>query len=619
MCGIFGIKFVDSTRNVQEQLVVESTDLMKHRGPDDAGYWVSSGIGLGHRRLSIIDLSPLGHQPMFNEDDAVGLVFNGEIYNYQELYKPLCDSGHVFRSKSDTEVIIHAFEEWGIDCVHKFNGMFAVGIWDDKDQSLWVVRDRLGIKPIYYFWDGEVFIFSSEIKPILKTGFVRPEMNETVLDAYFSVGYVPGPETMFKYIKKVRPGHFLHLKDGRLIEKEYWDFADIAQIQLSDRQYEERLEELFCDSISKRLISDVPLGVFLSGGLDSSAIVAKMSEVVNDSINTFTVGYDMSRTFSEEPFADLVARKFKTKHHIFKLEPDDFFLSIGKLVEFAEEPIVEPAAIALYHISKLARETATVLLSGEGSDELLAGYYLYSIMDKIDKLRKYTPSPILSLSKIAAIIFNRLKIKKYSDWLALPLEKRYQGTSSYLTDNMKKALYTKEFYNSKGSYLEDTFAHYFSKAGSKQSSLSKMLYVDTKTWLVDDLLIKADKMTMAASIELRVPFLDYRMVELAASYPASMKINAGNGKAILKSIMKDKLPESIVYRKKMGFPVPIKDWFSNDLSRALHKISERPELKNWINVDFMQEVLRNHTSGVEDNGKLIMSLLVLTFWMDQYL
>lgn len=619
MCGIFGIKFVDSTRNVQERLVVESTDLMKHRGPDDAGCWVSGSIGLGHRRLSIIDLSPLGHQPMFNEDGSIGLVFNGEIYNYLELFKPLCDNGHVFRSKSDTEVIIHAFEEYGIDCVHKFNGMFAFGIWDDKDQSLWIVRDRLGIKPIYYFWDNEVLIFSSEIKPILKTGFVKPEMNEKVLDAYLSVGYVPGPDTMFKNIRKVRPGHFLHLKDGKLIEKEYWDFADIDQIHLSDKQYEDELENLLRDSIAKRLRSDVPLGVFLSGGLDSSAVVALMSDVVKDPINTFTVGYDIARTFSEEPFAELVADKFKTKHHVFKLEPDDFFLSIGKLVEFAEEPIVEPAAIALYHISKLARETATVLLSGEGSDELLAGYYLYSIMNKIDKFRKYTPSSILNLFKIAAVIFNRLKITKYTDWLTLPLEKRYQGTSSYLTDNMKKALYTKEFYNSKGSYLEDTFAHYFSKAGPKQSSLSKMLYVDTKTWLVDDLLIKADKMTMAASIELRVPFLDYRMVELAASYPASTKINAGNGKAILKSIMKDKLPESIVYRKKMGFPVPIKDWFSNDLSQVLHKIGERPELKNWINVDFMQEILRNHTSGMEDNAKLIMSLLVLTFWMNQYL
>jgi len=619
MCGIFGIKFVDSARNVQERLVVESTDLMQHRGPDDAGYWVSGSVGLGHRRLSIIDLSPLGHQPMFNEYNDVGLVFNGEIYNYQELYPPLCDRGHVFRSKSDTEVIIHAFEEWGIDCVHKFNGMFACGIWDAKDQSLWVVRDRLGVKPIYYFWDNEVFIFSSEIKPILKSGFVKPEMNETVLDAYFSVGYVPGPETMFKNIKKVRPGHFLHLKDGRLIEKEYWDFAEIEQIQLSDKQYEDKLEALLSDSISKRLISDVPLGVFLSGGLDSSAVVAKMSEMVKGSINTFTVGYDMTRTFSEEPFADLVARKFKTKHHVFKLEPDDFFASIGKLVEFAEEPIVEPAAIAMYHISKLARETAIVLLSGEGSDELLAGYYLYTIMGKIDKLQKYIPSSILGLPKYAAAFADQLKIKKYGDWLSLPLEKRYQGTSSYLTDSMKKTIYTKDFYDSKGSYLENTFANYFSKVRSRKDSLSKMLYVDTKTWLVDDLLIKADKMTMAASIELRVPFLDYRMVELAASFPAHTKINGGNGKAILKSIMKNKLPDTIVNRKKMGFPVPIKDWFSNDLAQATQKIASHPALANWINADFLRDVLRKHKSGVEDNGKLIMSLLVLTFWMDHYL
>jgi asparagine synthase (glutamine-hydrolysing) len=619
MCGIFGIKYIDSARLANKQLVIDSTDLMSHRGPDDAGYWVQGSVGLGHRRLSIIDLSPLGHQPMFNEDGCVGLVYNGEIYNYQELYKPLCDKGHTFRSRSDTEVIIHAYEEWGFDCVNQFNGMFAFGIWDERKQSLWIVRDRLGIKPLYYYWNGDVFIFSSEIKPILKTGFVKPEMNEKVLDAYFSLGYVPGPETMFRNIKKVMPGHYLSLHAGKLTDTEYWDFAYVEDNILSYREYEEKLEVLLQDSIRKRLRSDVPLGVFLSGGLDSSTVVALMSDMISDPINTFTVGYDMSRNFSEEPFAEMVATKFNTKHHVFKLEPDDFFTSIEKLVEFAEEPIVEPAAIALYHISKLARQSATVLLSGEGSDEILAGYFLYDIMSKIDKIQKYVPSPLLRLVKSASVFSNQLKIKKYSDWLCLPLERRYQGTSSYLTDMMKKDLYSKEFYDSKGNYLEDTFSAYFAKVGSKPDSLAKMLYVDTKTWLVDDLLVKADKMTMAASIELRVPFLDYRMVELAASFPSDIKLASGNGKAILKSIMKNKLPESIVNRKKMGFPVPIDNWFGSELKKSLDLLENNVELTKWINPEFMQHNIFKNNNGMADNGKLIMSLLVLTFWRDKYL
>jgi asparagine synthase (glutamine-hydrolysing) len=619
MCGIFGIKFVDGGRPVDRQMVVTATDLMTHRGPDDSGYWVQGSLGLGHRRLSIIDLSPLGHQPMFNEDGRIALVYNGEIYNYLELYQPLFDKGHHFKSKSDTEVIIHSYEEYGYDCLHQFNGMFSFGLWDEKRQSLWVVRDRLGVKPLYYYWDGNIFIFSSEIKPILETGYVKAEMNESVLDAYFSLGYVPGPETMFKNIKKVMPGHYLSLKDGCLTDTEYWDFAEIETTRLSESDCLARLEELLQDSVRMRLRSDVPLGVFLSGGLDSSAVVALMSQIVSEPINTYTVGYDKAKNFSEEPFAELIAKQFGTKHNVFRLEPDDFLASVEKLVHFSEEPIVEPAAIALFHISKLARGSATVLLSGEGSDEIFAGYYLYDFMGKIDQLQQWIPPSVLKLGRLAVNFSGKTKFRKYADWLCQPLSERYQGTSSYLTDSLKRDLYSQQFYLDKGDYLSNTFSNLFGKVAHKPDSLGKMLYVDTKTWLVDDLLIKADKMTMAASIELRVPFLDYRLVEFAASLPSALKLNHGNGKSILKSTMKNKLPDSIVSRKKMGFPVPVNNWFSNDLFNSISDNILESKIIGNFNNDKIRELLIDHKKEHNDNSKSIMTLLVLSEWHKRYI
>lgn len=619
MCGIFGIKYVDQSRPVNIEMVKDATDLMSHRGPDDSGYWVQGSLGLGHRRLSIIDLSPLGHQPMFNEDGHVGLVYNGEIYNYFELYQPLCELGHRFSSKSDTEVIIHGYEEWGYDCLSRFNGMFAFGLWDENRQSLWVVRDRLGIKPLYYFWDGSVFIFASEIKPILETGHVKPQLNESALDAYFSLGYVPGPETMFKQIKKVRPGHFLRLCDGELTENNYWDFADIPESTQSEAELQEQMKALLVDSVRLRMRSDVPLGLFLSGGLDSSAIVALMSEQTYEPVNTFTIGFGGAQDYSEEHYADAVAKLFSTKHSVLNLEPDDFFASLDQLVMFAEEPIVEPAAIALYHISKLARQKATVLLSGEGSDELFAGYYLYDFMNKIDVMQKYIPPAFGRMGQMAAAMTGKAKYKKYADWFCHPLTERYQGTSSYLTYSLKQAYYSQNFLSLKGEYLEQVFAKYFDNVKDKPDSLGKMLYVDTKTWLVDDLLVKADKMTMAASIELRVPFLDYRMVEFAASLPSRLKLDAGNGKVILKSIMADKLPQEIVTRKKMGFPVPVNNWFSNELFDEVKSYISSSFVGYYLNKEAIATLLDNHKNRVEDNSKFIMSLLVISKWHEKYI
>ncbi len=531
MCGIFAIHFFNPQCPVNMQMVQESTDVMHHRGPDHSGYFVDGNTGLGHRRLSIIDLS-FGHQPMTNEDGEVIVVYNGEIYNYKEIKGELVSKGHIFRTDCDTEVIVHGYEEWGPDCLQKFNGMFAFVLLDKRHRRLWAVRDRLGIKPVYYYQDKDVFIAASEIKAILKTGLVRSALNENVLDAYFSVGYVPGPETMFKGIRKVLPGHFLLVDTQGVREVEYWDFAAIQEVSADESEALERIESLLTDSVRKRLISDVPVGAFLSGGLDSSVVVGLMAKLISPQpVNTFTVAYHEG--YSEKEYAQIVAEQFKTNHNVFYLESEDFFSSLETLVRFAEEPIVEPAAIALYHISKLAREHAIVLLSGEGSDEVFAGYFLYQFMLKLEKLRQFTPEVLLSSLPFLGSFLSRLKYKKYLDWFAQPLSNSYQGTSSYLTPSLKKYLYHPDFYKNKSNYLEERFAHYFNKVIGKDP-LSQMLYVDTKTWLVDDLLVKADKMTMAASIELRVPFLDYRLIETATSLPSYFKLQNNEGTYIIK-------------------------------------------------------------------------------------
>lgn len=615
MCGIFGIHFFDPQRIVSLQMVRDATDIMRHRGPDDSGYFVEDSLGLGHRRLSIIDLDA-GHQPMTNEDGNIIIVYNGEIYNYKEIKQDLVNRGHVFRTDCDTEVIVHGFEEWGTDCLHKFNGMFAFIVFDKHHQLLWVVRDRLGIKPLYYYQDKDVFLVASEVKALLKTGLIKSELNENVIDSYFSIGYVPGPETMFQGIRKVQPGHYLLLSGSKVSKYQYWDFSEVEPINYSEKEAHERLEALLTDCVRKRLVSDVPVGAFLSGGLDSSMVVGLMDGMIApQSVNTFTVAYHQG--FSEKEYAQAVADQFRTNHHVFYLEPDDFFSSLKTLVRFAEEPIVEPAAIALYHISRLAREHATVLLSGEGSDEVFAGYFLYQFMAKIEQWRRYLPGIFFSCLSFLNSVSPKFKIKKYLDWANLPLSRRYQGTSSYLTPSLKKHLYSPEFMHDRSHYLEDQFEGYFNKV-RKKDPLSQMLYVDTKTWLVDDLLVKADKMTMAASIELRVPFLDYRLLEAATALPSNLKNRNGEGKYLLKKIAEKFLPDEIIYREKKGFPVPTQKWFQGDLMRQVESIVCEFKKEAWFQASTLDKMIDSHKAGREDHSKFFMTLMVFSEWQKQY-
>jgi asparagine synthase (glutamine-hydrolysing) len=619
MCGIFGIYYSDPKKQISTETIRSAIDQMKHRGPDDSGIFQNKNVGLGHRRLSIIDLSS-GHQPMFNEDNSIALVYNGEIYNFKEIKDQLVQKGHDFKTNCDTEVIIHAYEEWGTDSVKLFNGMFAFILWDSTKNRLWVVRDRLGIKPVYYYWDGATFVCASEVKPILNTGVIASNINHQVLDAYCTLGYVPGPDTMFQDIYKLLPGCFFLVENGQLREIEYWDFCSTEEIDIPFDDAKDKIEFLLKDSIQKRLMSDVPLGVFLSGGIDSSAVVALMCEENLSKIKTFTVSYDKKLKVGEEAYAAMIANKFHTDHHVFELSSGEFFESLDTLVSFAEEPIVESAGISLYHISQMARSYATVLLSGEGSDEVFAGYFLYDFFCKINSIRKYTPSFLFRPLKTISNLSGNIKLNKYMNWLESPPEQSYMGTSNYLNNNIKEQFYSREFYKTKGNYLEDTFLRYFSKVKNKKGLLNKLLYVDTKTWLVDDLLIKADKMTMATSVELRVPFLDYRLVEFAASLPDNYKISNSQRKYILKTILKDRLPTEILQRKKMGFPVPTQNWFKTDLFDTVRdKILNDQHFKILFNYPFLEKLLSEHKSGKRDHGKLLMMLLVLWAWKRKFL
>jgi asparagine synthase (glutamine-hydrolysing) len=627
MCGICGIVSYGKDRLVNQKIMKDMVTLIDHRGPDDEGIYLgwemqpgAFRLGLGNRRLSIIDLSPKGHQPMCNEKETIWVSYNGEIYNFREIKEQLEQKGHAFKSHTDTEVIIHAYEEWGTESIKRYIGMFAFMLWDSEREYVWVVRDRLGIKPVYYYWDNETFVCSSEIKPILKTGVVKYAINEKTLDSYFTLGYVPSPETLFSRIRKLKAGHFIELENGTLREKEYWDFSNVEPAHMDIAAAEEKIRELITDSINKRLLSDVPLGVFLSGGIDSSAVVALMSDLVTGPIDTFTVSYDKKYKVGEDPYADLVSRQYKTRHHVFRLEPDDFFSSIESLVHFAEEPIVESAAIALYHISKLARQKVIVLLSGEGGDEVFGGYHLYQFMKKISSYQRFMPFGAKNIFKAIAPLAPYMKYRKYLEWLSLPLEKRYMGTSGYLTESLKREFYRKDYFERKGDYAENTFASYFGRVSHTRDIINAMLYVDTKTWLVDDLLLKADKMTMAASIELRVPFLDHRLVELSASLPSTYKIRNGEGKFILKKIMESRLPKEIVYRKKMGFPVPTAQWMKDDLK---DKVQETVLDRNSITRDYfdsgrISRMIKDNTEGKDDYNRILLTLLILEIWNNHY-
>ena len=624
MCGIAGLIKYNHGDIVAE--ITAMRDVFPYRGPDDKGSWIHPNrmLALGHRRLSILDPTPAGHQPMQDEDNGLTIVFNGEIYNYLEIREELRSKGSHFKTGTDTEVILKAFAQWGEDCLQHFNGMFAFAIWQEKEQRLFIARDRLGIKPFYYFENNNGFYFASEIKAIRA---VLPEplsVQDELIDAYMSFGYVPGEDTLLKGVKRLLPGHYMFkgVSGEQVSPKKYWDLDFTANEDRGEDYYLEEARSLLDSAIDLRLRSDVPLGIFLSGGLDSSAVVGLLSPRVNEPLKTFSVAYDFGCQFNEMPYARQVAKKFNTAHHEIFITPDDFKNFIPQFIHLMDEPVTESAAISLYYVSKLAREQVTVVLSGEGSDEIFGGYDLYQYMGVLEKYFRICGKGITGL---LAELGGRLlpegnKLVKYLFLGSIPLEQRYKGISTY------EERYKKRLYNDAFTLLcrkqKDTAVNRFLTALFKQTQnndvLSRMLNFDTKTWLVDDLLIKADRMSMAASLELRVPFLDYRLVEFAASMPAKYKIRNGQGKYLLKKMMVDILPKEIIYRKKMGFPTPLKMMFEGDLYGYAQDVllSTSAEVSAYFARERIEEILLEHKKQKMDHHRLIWQLIVLEQWLE---
>lgn len=618
MCGIFGIFFKENNRVINKKWVASVIAPMNHRGPDEEGIYINGNVCLGHKRLNIIDLNA-GPQPVYNENRDVCVVFNGEIYNYKELRSELIKKGHVFQTKCDTEVIVHSYEEWRDECVNRLQGMFAFCVYNKRQNTFFLARDRIGIKPLYFYNDNSVFIFSSEIKPILYSNLVPRDVNSDAIDFYMSIGYVPAPETMFKGIYKLEPGYCLSIDRNGINKHEYWKLSAGNNTALSFKEASRRLEEEISECVRSHMMSDVPLGVFLSGGLDSSAVVGLMSHHSNSPVKTFSVGYKNAKKENELGYARIIADKFKTEHHEFILEPGDFFESINIFLHYSEEVIIESAAIALYQLSKVARQHVTVLLSGEGADELFGGYPLHWKMNKLERYHRYLKY-VPGFKESAYFKALPEKIRKYIYWISVPFESRYKTVSSDVIPDMKNSMYTQDFMeisdNKVESFFEDVYANI-----SDMTMLQKMLYVDTKYWLPDDLLIKADKMTMATSVELRVPFLDHKLVEFAFGLPDEYKSNWTQGKLILKNSVESLLPHDIIYRPKKGFPVPVSKWFSGELYDRVSKIllEHRTLQRGYFNKKYIEGILQRHKKGREDLSKRIFSLLLLELWHRMYI
>ena len=635
MCGIAGFFLrshsADPARN--QRIIRAMTDSIAHRGPDDDGFLVApaaanSSVALGHRRLSIIDVSVHGHQPMFNETGALAIIYNGEIYNHADLRPALEAAGHVYGSHCDTETILHSYEQHGQDCVKAFRGMFAFAIWDTRTSTLFCARDRLGIKPLYYYFDGEIFVFASEIKALLEHPSVSARLDPSLLPEYLSFGYMSGEETLFQGIRKLMPGHTLTISaaEFRPVIRQYWEIPVTQQPDdRSDAEWIRQCRERLETSVRLRLMSDVPLGMFLSGGVDSSAIAALMQRMVTEPVKTFAVGYKEAQ-FSELDYARQVAAQIGTDHHEVVIGMEEFFNSLPSLIWHEDEPISWPSSVSLYHVSKLASAQVKVVLTGEGSDELFAGYgrYRYQLMSQA-QMRAYGVVP----QSVRSLIRKQIAT---SSLLPADLRRKLKHTVLGRTETLQ-SLYLENFYGAfsardveqllgPGTRSGEAYAHFVSAFDSvpQLPYLERLLYADKKTYLVE-LLMKQDQMSMAASIESRVPFLDHPFVEFASQIPPHMKLRGKVGKYILKEAVSDLLPASIIHRKKMGFPTPLKQWLLEPSAASLYDflLEKDTLLAEYIDRPALTSLLTRHRNGSEDATDRIWNLLNLQLWGDMFL
>jgi asparagine synthase (glutamine-hydrolysing) len=634
MCGICG-KFDLHGQGISEDLLKEMCRSFAYRGPDDEGILVSPPIGLGHRRLSIIDLTSAARQPMSNEGGDIWICFNGEIYNFQELASGLHVRGHSFKSRSDFESIVHLYEEEGISCLKYLNGMFAFALWDGRCDRLWLVRDRLGIKPLVYYWDGQQFLFASEIKALLCDPVVSRDIDPEALDLYLTLNYIPAPWTIFKNIRKLLPGHYLLLEKGRVITERYWDIsapektAEEASPQ-SGNTPEARLRTLLEESVTRRLISDVPLGAFLSGGIDSSIVVGLMAKNTSRPVETFSIGYRDLPSFDETSYAREVAQFNQTRHHEFKLGYKDILEAFPKVLENTDEPFADSSAVPTYIVSRETRNHVTVALSGDGGDELFAGYRMYLgeyWSDYYSKLPSFLRNGLIS-PLINALPDARDKpglekirrVKKFLRGMSNAFANRFCGWRQIFPYPMRqKLLRQAPDQNLYLGLVQQWVADH--KADFEGDRINLMLYLDVKGLLPGDMLTKVDRMSMANSLEVRVPFLDHTVVEYVFTLLGPRKLGPTGGKRILLETFKELLPPSLHKRPKWGFEMPIGAWLRRELRFLIDDYLQRDVIRKQDIFDYatIEELITAHMTGRRDTSWELWNLIVFQHWYRTYM
>lgn len=623
MCGIVGI--ISYKEPVDERLLISMRDTLVHRGPDDKGIWISPDrkVGLGHRRLSIIDLSPAGHQPMSDEEGKIWIVHNGEIYNFQEIRQELEEGGYRFKSNTDTEVIIYAYKEWGIGCLQKFNGMFAFGIWDEKEKRLFLARDRVGKKPLYIVRYENKVAFASEIKAILRDRDFDRKVDLDALNCYFAYGYILDEMCIFENIQKLPPAHYaiLDVRGGLKIRR-YWDSSIF---QFSDKKFSEEalleeLEELLTDSVRKRMISDVPLGVFLSGGLDSSLVVAFMSKVSDRPVKTFSIGFEEAK-YNELPHARIIAKYFGTEHHELIVKPNAFTI-LPELLKQFDEPFADPSMIPTYYVSKATKDYVTVALSGDGGDELFGGYSTYADTIMNYYIAKFVPSIFrIGISSMTGIIPEKIKGKRelvrfqYDPYDAFI----DRSTHRYFKKKYRVNIFNSEIVRELGdNFYEPEISRKALLLEREGDFINQVTHADFMTYLPDDILVKVDRASMKVSLEVRAPFLDYRMAEFSfKKIPGNLKVKGLTKKYLLKRLARKILPQEFNLNRKWGFAIPVSEWFKGSLNEVTRRILLEYN-SDYFNKDYIKKILTEHQNGIE-HGRRLYALLVFQLWFREYI
>ncbi|MBA4123873.1 MAG: asparagine synthase (glutamine-hydrolyzing) [Acidobacteria bacterium] len=626
MCGIVGFTSANS-QPVNREILERMNACIVHRGPDDDGFYIRENVGLAMRRLSIIDIAH-GKQPIHNHDKSKWIVFNGEIYNFQELKKDLEKQGDKFYTNSDTEVILHLYEKHGADCVQYLRGMFAFAIWDERDQSLFIARDRIGKKPLLYSHqpNGDL-IFGSEFRALLQHPAVSREVDYEAIHHYLTFICVPAPLTGFKQIRKLEPAHWLRWKDGKIETKKYWTLDYSKKIKISEEDAIEETTRILREATKLRLISEVPLGAFLSGGVDSSIVVALMAQESEKAVKTFSIGFE-EQDFSELKYAKRVAEHVGAEYNEFIVKPHALEI-LPALVEHYGEPYADPSALATYYVSRETRQFVTVALNGDGGDESFAGYdrhFAMQISEKYHRIPRFVrknliesialqiPTPTDFRNKMA-------RAKRFLEAASLPREERYTRWMTNFDLQSKERLYTQDFHNQVAGYDSVKFIAKYINRNSGYSILDATLLTDIKTYLPNDLLVKVDIASMAVSLEARSPFLDHKLMEFAATLPDSIKVKGRETKYLLKKVASRLVPREVIYRQKMGFAVPINHWFRGKMSKFVEEnlLSEKAVKRDLFRADYVRNLITEHKADKQDNAWKLWNLLMLELWFQRFI